>query len=386
MNQGTNQILFLLLRSAVRGVSLTGDEREACARADIGGMCAIAKKHDVLHLLALGLKQNGLLTSETAAIERSIFKAIYRYQQIQFEFGRLCEALEEARIPFIPLKGAILRQYYPEPWMRTSCDIDILVRREDLDRAALCLVNKLGYEERERATHDISFFADNGTHIELHFDLVEENRANNAIELLRTVWDHVLPCNSYTYQYQMSDEYFYFYHIVHMAKHFESGGCGIRPLIDLWILDHMCDDPSKRDALLSQCDLLPFANAVRTLSRVWIGGEGADECSLRLQDFILQGGVYGSMENRVLLMQNKKGGRLGYFRSRVFLPYDRLKRYYPILEKHRWLMPLMQIRRWFRVCNPVVAKRAKAEMTTNRHIVPSEAAQMNAFLQEIGLK
>ena len=25
------------------------------------------------------------------------------------------------------LKGAVLRQYYPEPWLRTSGDIDILV-------------------------------------------------------------------------------------------------------------------------------------------------------------------------------------------------------------------------------------------------------------------
>lgn len=386
MNQGTNQILFLLLRSAVRGVLLTEDERAMCAQVDMERLCVIAKKHDVLHLLALGLKQNKLLTVDHATIERSIFKAVYRHQQHQFEFGRLCDALETAHIPFLPLKGAILRQYYPEPWMRTSCDIDVFVRQEDLDRATLCLVNALGYEERERAMHDISFFSENGTHVELHFDLVEENCANNASKLLRSVWEYVTPCEGYMYRYQMTDEFFYFYHVAHMAKHVEFGGCGIRPFIDLWILDHMCDDPSKRDALLSQCDLLQFTGAVRALSRVWMDGETADERSLQLQKIILQGGAYGSMENRVLLKQKKKGGKIGYIWSRVFLPYDRLKRYYPVLEKHRWLVPLMQIRRWFRVCNPAVAKRAKAEMMTNRHVTVSEAEQMNIFLQEIGLK
>ena len=35
--------------------------------------------------------------------------------------------IKKVQIPFLPLKGSVIRQYYPEPWMRTSCDIDILV-------------------------------------------------------------------------------------------------------------------------------------------------------------------------------------------------------------------------------------------------------------------
>ena len=33
---------------------------------------------------------------------------------------RGCAVLEEAKIPYIPLKGTVLRDYYPEAWMRTS--------------------------------------------------------------------------------------------------------------------------------------------------------------------------------------------------------------------------------------------------------------------------
>lgn len=46
--------------------------------------------------------------------------AIYRYEKINYELNRLRSALNEAQIPFIPLEGSVLRQYYPEPWMRTS--------------------------------------------------------------------------------------------------------------------------------------------------------------------------------------------------------------------------------------------------------------------------
>ena len=76
--------------------------------------------------------------------------AVYRYERINYELNCLTEALNQAEMPFIPLKGSILRQYYPEPWMRTSCDIDILVREEDIDAATQAIEKKLGYEYESR--------------------------------------------------------------------------------------------------------------------------------------------------------------------------------------------------------------------------------------------
>ena len=45
-----------------------------------------------------------------------------------------CNALEKAQIPFVPLKGSVIRKYYPEAWMRTSSDIDVLVHKEDVEK------------------------------------------------------------------------------------------------------------------------------------------------------------------------------------------------------------------------------------------------------------
>ncbi|MBR6794856.1 MAG: hypothetical protein IKM52_01960, partial [Clostridia bacterium] len=71
--------------------------------------------------------------------------------------------------------------------------------------------------------------------------------------------------------------------------------------------------------------------------------------------------------------------------SRIFVPYDNLKRYYPILEKHAWLTPIMQIRRWFMLLQPSVAKMAKRELQTNYSIDKAKAEEMNFFLDSIGL-
>ncbi len=386
MDQRTIQILFALLRSAIRGTKLTESERNSYSADMLQDLLKISAKHDVVHLLVLGLKQNELIPKEHDDIEKYILKAVYRYERIRYEYDNLCSALEKAQIPFLPLKGSVIRKYYPEAWMRTSCDIDVLVHREDLENAISYLVSNQNYIEKERATHDVSLFTQTGIHVELHFDLVEEGRAQNAIDVLHSVWDNVTLHENSNYWYEMTDAYFYFYHIAHMAKHFENGGCGIRPFIDLLILDHMKDvDLSARDVLLSQGRLLKFAKVSRMLNEVWFGGKEPDERSLQMQDFLLHGGVYGSTDNLVALQQKKKGGRMGYILSRIFIPYAKLKRYYPVLEKHRWLMPLMQIRRWFMLLNPDVAKMAKREMTVNGNLAKTKTNEMNTFLEDIGL-
>ena len=386
MDQRTNKILFALLRSAICGTKLTDAERAEFSADQLQELLKISAKHDVIHLLVLGLKQNSLLPPEQAGIEKYIFKAVYRYERLRVEYEKLCQALEEARIPFIPLKGSVLRAYYPEPWMRTSCDIDVLVRKEDLPATVVYLAENLHYAEKGRGTHDISMYSPSGVHVELHFDLIEEGLAQNAIAVLSSVWERVTPHAGSVYWHEMGDAYFYFYHIAHMAKHFEHGGCGIRPFLDLWILDRMENaDLPARNALLATGGLLQFTEASRKLSGVWFGGETTDDLMQHMQDFLLHGGVYGSADNRVALQQKRSGGRFGYLLSRVFVPMARLKRYYPILEKHPWLMPVMQVRRWFMLLRPDVARRTKRELITNASLEDEKTDVMHDLMKQIGL-
>lgn len=386
MDQKTIQILFALLRCAIGGTKLTEQELKLYSSEQLQELMKISTKHDVAHLLVLGLKQNGLIPKDNKDMEKCILSAVYRYERLKYEYENLCNALEKAQIPFLPLKGSVIRNYYPQAWMRTSGDIDVLVHREDLDKAVLYLTENLKYIEKQRATHDVSLFSPIGIHVEIHFDLVEEGRANNAIEILRSVWENAAPHENSEYLYEMDDAFFYFYHVAHMAKHFETGGCGIRPFIDLWILDCMDGiNNTKRDILLNKGGLLRFTASSRKLSRIWLGNETMDDLSMQMQSFILQGGVYGSSDNRVALQQKKKGGRFGYILSRVFIPYSKLKRYYPILEKNPWLMPVMQVRRWLMLFNPDVAKMARREISLNGSIDKSKVHEMNSFLQNVGL-
>ena len=377
--------LFALLRERLSIKKADPKELEIVSEETLPVLYKMAKLHDVAHLLMDGLKERGLLIGETAAkLEKQRMVAHFRYEQSKYELSALSEALEQAKIPFIPLKGSILRDYYPEPWMRTSCDIDVLVKREDCDRAAEVLSEQLQYRKEVETSHDLSLFTPSGVHIELHYDLNEEKF--RVFDTLTSIWSLVKPEREGGYLHVMPDEVFYFYHIAHMAKHFDEGGCGIRSFLDLWILDHLVEhDEAKRDAILIKEGMYAFAKGSRHLSEVWFSGTEGNDLTDRMQSYILSGGVYGTVSNRVALRQTKEGGRIRYALRRIFLPYSIMKVYYPILQKHKWLTPLWEVRRWVLILFGGRVKNSITELNANREVSEKGIENSKLLLSELGL-
>ena len=387
MGENTTYILFLILRSVFHGNQMSDDDKQLVTGDLLIDVIKQASKHDIVHLVALGILNNGLADEEMETqLQQIAYRAVYRCEKMNYELKQVCEALEKAEIPFIPLKGSVIRKYYPEPWMRTSCDIDILVHEKSLKTAVSYLVENLKYTEHGQSSHDVSLFSSSGVHLELHYDLVEEGWANSSNAILQNVWDYVSPRHEYQYWCEMSDEMFYFYHIAHMAKHLQQGGCGIRTFIDLWILDNLPTvDTLKRKGLLKSGGLLQFAQTASKLAAVWLNNIPSNSVCEKMQSYILGGGAYGTNENRIMVQQQKKGGKIKYALSKIVIPYDTIKFHYPILKKYRWLTPFMQVRRWFKLIFCGHAKRSIRELSYNSNISRSQADEMKIFLDEIGL-
>ncbi len=386
MEQNANQILFALLRSAVSGALLTEDEKAIYSDDTIPSILEIAENHDVSHLLAWGLYQNGLYQNRENTIETEIIKAVQRYEQMSYAYAQLCDALEKAEISFLPLKGSVMRSCYPEPWMRTSSDIDILVREEDIEKAVRLLNEEHGYVFREKSSHDYSMYS-NGVLLELHYALIREGYAKASPKILSNIWAYSMPLRERQYQHELKDEMFYFYHVAHMAKHFEVGGCGVRPFIDLWLLNNLeAKNREERENLLRQGGLLRFARLASQLSRVWLGGADYTELTKQMEAYVLSGGVYGTRDNYVAVQQQKKGGRIKYLLFRFFMPYSSLKYKYPVLERHRWLMPAMQVRRWLELLFNVNKNQSVNELRRSLAISQKEAENMKNFLKNVGLE
>lgn len=386
---------------------------EICGREEPGGGLAIpeisarflselyklSKAHDAAHLVGDALSKNGLLTDlpdglgeheriEIEAIkakfEKQVFMAIYRYENLNYELERVKQTLNEMKIPFLPLKGSVIRHFYPEPWMRTSCDIDILIKESDADQASKLLAERLQYAIKGRGSHDISLFSPSGIHSELHFKLLDLDF--KQVQALGDIWNggEIVPVSAS--EYRMSNELFLLYHIYHMAKHFVYGGCGIKPFIDLWVIRNKIGyDEEKAEKLLQDSDLLLFYNHANDLRNVWFEAKPHNAVTQEMENYILQGGVYGSLEQKLAMSQNKKGGKLGHLFSKIFLSYKAMEVYDPSLKKYPIFFPFYQVRRWFRIIFCGGRRNAMNEIRINQNLSEEKKKIAKNLMDELGL-
>ena len=386
VDQKPVQILFALLRSAICGTKLDEAERVCCTPELLGDLLKLSVKHDLIHLLVYALMQNDLLPQNHLELENYVLKAVYRYERMKYEFEALCAVLEKAQIPFLPLKGSVIRKYYPEAWMRTSCDIDVLVREEDVDRAMDMLTTERGYTHHAKTAHDVSMHTPSGVNVELHHDLIEDGRINGAAEVLASVWKGATLREGFSYWYEMTEEMFCLYHIVHMAKHLVEGGCGIRPFLDLWILKRNVNLAS--DKLTELLALSRLTDTYKELSKtvqVWFEDGIHDSVTRAMEEYILRGGVYGSHDNAAAVKAAAGEGRSKSLLKLIFLSPKNLAMIYPRMERYPILYPFYQVKRWFRIFNKTKRDKVK-RLTDARGAVTKEQISSTAdLLHHLGL-
>lgn len=387
MEYTLEKVFFALLRSSITGDFLAEEDKKEVP-AMLPSLFKLAKRHDVTHLLAVALEYNRILANDSDIGKRFLQTrrmAVYRYEQMQYESEQIYQCLQAAKIPFIPLKGAVVRRYYKEPWMRTSCDIDILVKEADWSKAVDTVVDKLGYSKATAETdHDISLFAANGVHVEFHYTIAEEGVPAEVYNLLCRVWEFVRPSQSY--QKELTDEMFYFYHIAHMAKHFKIGGCGVRYFLDISFLKESgLYDGQECRAILEQGGLLTFATAVEKCAEIWFKRSEETKISSDISKYILFAGMYADSENRAAIQQAEKGGKCGYLFSRIFLPYRQLAKQYPRLEGKKWLLPIYQVKRWFRLLFGESSKSASQEWRATFSVDEDKRKLVGELLHDLEL-
>lgn len=361
-----NNMMLSLLRAEVCGIETDITELE---KGEAEALYDISKKHDLVHIISYALEKRELLPNSPISekFKNEHIMAFFRHQKLVFELERLCKAFEEAGIEHIPLKGAVMRDYYPESWFRTSCDIDVLVKKEQLEKAEEVLKKQLGAKKDGESRHDIAYFTDNKIKIELHFSLVADNKNYKFEAELLKVWDYAKPASGWKYRCVLEDEMFYLFHIAHIAVHFKEGGCGIKPILDLFFLENKMEfDINKRNELIENSGLVKCCENSRALSRVWFGTDEETDITKRMGDFILSGGVYGSVANRIILQNELSKGKVRYLLSRIFLPYDRLKYQYPVIQARKWLYPLFTLVRWSRLI--FVRGNTKRQLTELKYV------------------
>lgn len=392
MNGRMIQALMLLIKSAVSECPLTESEKVLVNNEKAKNLLIIAEQHKLLPVAVQAAFSNELLDpqSELGVRAKKIhMSSVFRIQGMEFELGRIYDALENAGVEFVPLKGAVVRALYPEPWMRTSADIDILVKPEQLQKACDELSKIQGYSLKSGGSHDVKFQTESDVYLELHFDLMEDHVADGFSTILSNCWDYAQNVEGFKCQKSFENEFFLLYHVVHMAKHTLSGGCGIRPFVDLVLMQkHYRFDQLRLSKMLKESHVERFYEVCCELCDVWFFDKPHSETTERFEQYIVSGGVFGSYKNGAAVSKSRgrQKTKLQKLKFIVFLPTENMKMVYPNLKKHPWLLPFYHIKRWLGVFDKSKRNTVDSMITAGDDLSQDEALEIAQLMNELKLK
>ena len=197
-----SDILYPVLRS---GMGLEQDS-VPLSQADCGALFALGKQQAILPVILQGLQKQGVPKEWLEEQKQAKSLCLYQYVLLDDALKKTGETLDRAGIDWLPLKGAVIRNLYPEPWLRTSTDVDVLVHQEDLERAIRALEAETDFRAGDRDYHDVAMNSPNVL-LELHFSLLENSARLDPV--LERVWDHAAPTGAGC-RWEMSPEYLMF--------------------------------------------------------------------------------------------------------------------------------------------------------------------------------
>lgn len=369
--------LFSIIRAAF-GFAVASSA--TMAAEECKSIVSFGKKQSITPIVYAGFMAMGFPREAFKTIDEERSRDLRQFILQNKALRKIEAALTKEHIAYIPLKGAVLRELYPSPEMRTSSDIDVLVHEEDLDKAVAVIEKETGFTFRKRNYHDVSMIERN-LNLELHFN-IKENMAD-IDKLLVRVWDYAVPDEGV--RYILTPEFQIFHVIAHMSYHMVHGGIGIRPFLDLWLLRTKTSyEEQAIQQMCADCGILTFYEKCCVLVDAWMTGNPVPEDLGTFESYVLHGTVFGSRENALASRQRQHRG-FSYIFHRVFVSSDLLGAEYPELKKRPYLLPIFQVKRWMKLLDPQKRKQIKKEFQGLRAIKQDAIDSMDKLLVSLGL-
>jgi|GEM_PF-5513318 len=300
----------------------------------------------------------------------------------------ILRSMVERGIPCIPMKGWVLRDFYPAPSLRTMGDLDLLVPADRIHDAEQAMLDLEYTREKERfADHHVCFHQPPCLTVEVHTRLTEAQDC----PVLDKAWTRAVREESGTYRLSWED--FCLFLFRHAANHALLGGIGLRYIMDLWVLLRWfsANPPSmeKISEGLEQMGLTAFSLYSQTLASEWFGEPGASvaagvpdpDALLLWRRFIWDSGAFGKTESRY---ENQLVGRspLSLAAAKVFPSRTHMEVRYPVLREKPWLLPCF----WaFRLGEKLHGGEALAGARALSSVTQADREERKYLLEHLGL-
>lgn len=262
-------------------------------------------------------------------------------------YTKLIDEFSKAGIPVIEAQGTVIKPLYPKRDQRTMADIDFIINRDSLDRAEEILTS-LSYKCVRPLEDEVNGTLDPTVHIELHTDFFDKN--SEYMGMLGDPFENAIKKGDNVYV--PSDEKLYAYSVMHFAKHYFHSGCGIRRVMDLYVLNQNYTDAAKSEyvkKIFAKAGILQFWERSSKLADAWFGNGEMSEEFERMAQKIKAGATHGTAESWLtnsILSEKKQGKRFVRLRrllKAAFPGMSVMSERFPVLKKHPWLIGFMWI-------------------------------------------
>lgn len=320
-------------------------EKARCDEMDMSAVLELARVHLLAAAAAYALEKTVALTEE---FREEKYKAVRRLSLFNVERAKVLSELEKQDIWYLPLKGIVIKDYYPKSAMREMGDNDILFDSSKAEEVKN-IMEGLGYTCKGYGTshHDI-YFKQPYIKFEMHRTLTDKPKFRVYFNNIK---DKLIKDSDNKSGYHMTDEDFYIYLIWHLYNHYTLSGTGLRSVLDVYVFNNRFREKLDSEYLETEFNKLglnDFESKIRDFANRLFTGQELSEAELSELRFLVESGADGTKGFLWMYrLNNDDSGKAKtkYALSRLFPSGKSLKEHHPFVYRHRAVYPFWVIYR-----------------------------------------
>lgn len=305
------------------------------------------EQHEVANMAYLSVKKlNKKPNSELMkSWKESYYLATQRDSRQLSAKDEFLNELCKNEIRSLEVQGTVIKSLYPSTDLRMMSDLDFIIDANNLKKAENCLIN-LGYEithsdeiEVQAKRKDINievhsqFFS-----YDIHFGkLSYHDSMNQPFEIAHQTKD-----NPFIYRVNHTD--LYLYSLLHLLKHYENTGCGIRRFVDFYYIRKAYDDIDYNyiSNVITSAGKESSVNEILQLYEYWFNDKAPTIDLEPVMSRIYLAGNHGNerlyFENRIKQgkLQNKHYSKLNIVIEYLFPKKEYIYTSYPFCKEHNY--------------------------------------------------
>lgn len=308
-------------------------------------------------------------------------------------FEAVSQKLSENNIPHMPVKGWYLRTLYPVPELRTFGDIDILIRKQDREKADKIFIQN-GYNVKENWEPTYSYYNDSGRY-EVHTELMDSDLGKGE-QVISFFSDALETAETDTgKRLSPQKDIHLMYLVCHLAKHLYKGGAGIRMYMDIALFIKANRDVLSFEKIyedFKELNLEQFFKTVILACCEWFQvnlpfeiNDIKPNSTAILKEYTFSADLFGKTRDKsvISIRNNENSSKASVLRETLFPSTQKIEERYKFIKGRKYLLPVAWVARGFVNIKEIPEKLKYIKRVSNTDM--TLVSEYDEFISEIGL-